>query len=267
MTPTIRTARNVNSVDVTPLPPREDLSKADMAHLRGHGQPGWTTVHGPRRPDVCHDVAISYRWSDWETVRPLVEALERANIHFYIDRQDEQRRLGKEDRGSRIMEIYDYLKRARMLIVVASDEYFERPQLESSRNLYCPVELADAVNALAGYDSQERKQWAGLPPNRPDGNLLWVMGAGFDGNGLRDRIERVIEAYRMNVIQGRAGNPRDSKPQWESRETDAIHAADKERVNRFVDRVVGQTDLRFDSQSADWVSRIVGSIRAGLGHP
>ncbi len=248
-------------------PRTEDLSKADMAHLRGHGQPGWTTVHGPRRPDVCHDVAISYRWSDWETVRPLVEALERANIHFYIDRQDEQRRLGQEDRRSRIMEIYDYLKRARMLIVVASDEYFERPQLESSRNLYCPVELADAVNGLAGYDSQERNQWAGLPPNRPDGNLLWVMGAGFDGNGLRDRIERVIEAYRMNVIQGRAGNPRDSKPQWESRETDAIHAADKERVNRFVDRVVGQTDLRFDSQSADWVSRIVGSIRAGLGHP
>jgi hypothetical protein len=243
--------------DASDLRPK-DLPRADMGSLRGHGQPGWTTLHGPPRPDVQHDVAISYRWRDWEIVQPLVKALEQEQVHFYIDRQDEDRRLHGEDRGSRITELYGYLKRARVLVVVATNKYFEPPQLDPSRNCYCPVELADAVNAHA-------EGLRGQPSGRAPGNVLWVSDPGFDVNGLRDGIEPLIQGYRDRVIQVRLPEGlRSDADEWAKDEGRRIEAADKARVRQFVDQVVGRTDLVSNAGAPGWVEQVMDRIRSRI---
>ncbi len=81
-------------------------------------------------------------------MREMVAALDAAELTVYHYSDDARRIMREDDEcGSRITEIYDCLKKARGLVIVASQDYFALPNLAKKSNLYCPEELVETVVA------------------------------------------------------------------------------------------------------------------------
>lgn len=146
--------------DLRPEGLAPDIARA----LRGVGQPGWLRAEGPKSM-VRYDVAISYRRKSSEAfVKALHLALEARGLHCYFDQLQLTGDRHRADQNT-LVQIYERLRSARVLIVVPSAAYFAPPtsSLTGADNIFCPVELAEAV--LAGS--------ADVPP-RSAGQFFWV---------------------------------------------------------------------------------------------
>ena len=127
-----------------------DLERDRLGHLRDAAMWPWKDPAAPPDYRLRHDVAISFRGVDLEIARRLHQALESAGVDSYYFSDDRRLKLRDDDRESTIHEIYDYLDRATCLIIVASESYFDLRDVSPRRgNVYCPVELAAAVNSVA----------------------------------------------------------------------------------------------------------------------
>ena len=221
---------------------------------RGSGQPGWTTKDGPTGPGMPWDVAISYRRDQKEFVEKLVRALEDDKLNVYHDLED-TRIYPRPDKpqGSNLEEIYDHLRRARVLIVIPSKSYFDEPSLvgEKAVNFYCPVELAEAIETV-------------VTESRPATRLLWVAPAGaVNRELLGTRIKQVLEQYRnaFKAISSPYGTPASA------RQIRAVTTADDGRVDTCETRAGwGQhnyIDVHVDAGKPD-LAAIVQRVRQAL---
>ena len=129
---------------------------------------------------VRFDVAISYRRKSSEAfVKALHRALKSRGLHCYFDQLQVTGDRHRADQNT-LVQIYERLRLSRVLIVVPSVTYFTPPtsSLTGADNIFCPVELAEAV--LAGS--------ADVPP-RPPGRFFWVRPEDVPGlRGWWDRI-------------------------------------------------------------------------------
>ncbi|MGE3163577.1 MAG: hypothetical protein AB7O52_01575 [Planctomycetota bacterium] len=118
-----------------------DLSAAVMACPRGPMLP-WTDPSRPPDNRDRHQVGISFRSPDLAVAEQIFRFLELNEVDTYYYAED--RRLNRRQDGSPapIREIYGYLNKARVLLIIASADYFAPP---AAGNTYCPVELAQAV--------------------------------------------------------------------------------------------------------------------------
>ncbi|RLS84177.1 MAG: TIR domain-containing protein, partial [Planctomycetota bacterium] len=223
---------------------------------RGSGQPGWSTKDGPTGPGMPWDVAISYRRDQKVFVDSLVRALEADNLNVYHDLED-TRIFPRPDKpqGSNLDEIYDHLRRARVLIVVPSESYFETPSLDGEKavNFYCPVELAEAINSI--YDKA-----------RPANRFLWVAPSGAVMRELvQDKINGVLKQY-VAVVEN---SIRDvfSTPIGK-RQVRAVNGADKGKVADVIERVGwgehNYVDVPLDAGGQPEVATIVQRVRQAL---
>jgi GTPase SAR1 family protein len=157
----------------------EGLAPEIARALRGVGQPGWLRTDGPKSM-IRYDVAISYRRKSSEAfVKGLHRALKARGLHCYFDQLQVTGDRHLADQNT-LVQIYERLRLARVLIVVPSVTYFTPPtsSLTGADNIFCPVELAEAV--LAGS--------ADVPP-RPPGRFFWVRPEDVPGiRGWWDRI-------------------------------------------------------------------------------
>ena len=196
--------------------------------LRGVGQPGWLRADGPKS-DVRYDVAISYRRKASEPfVAALHSALKQAGLHCFYDRERPPEARGKVDDNT-LVRIYDTLRQARVLIVVPSTDYFATPtsDLTGADNIFCPVELAEAV--LAGTADKPPRPTSRFFWVRPEDEAPGVQPAGVLAlvrawwsrwwtsprhiaadqlQGSRGQINRVLDATHRRVIEPRRSRGR-----------------------------------------------------------
>lgn len=146
----------------------DDLPPEVEAKLRERGI-GWLHPNGPAS-DMPYDVAISYRRKASEPfVKAMHAALTAADFDAYYDQEqpkDDTSPVLERRNENTLERIYRFLRRARVLIVGPSEEYFATPTNQKLRsdNTFCPVELADAV--LAGIDKHDP---------RPESHHFWVI--------------------------------------------------------------------------------------------
>lgn len=229
-----------------------NLSVEEIGRPRGEGAPGWRSKNGPPRPDIRFDVAISYRSEQETLVKELAKGLQARGIHYYRYVEDDRLRLDRSQDGSRITDIYDYLKHARILIVVASREYFETPDLEMKRNLYCPVELADAVGA-----------------NRPEHCLFWLTVGGLSAADLEKQVPQILNRYFTRVSRKRApqGLRTGRLLDINKREYQAMEQCTEEKITQFLN-AVGRNNtrqiLRTGEKNPGWLKDLLDRIQRVL---
>lgn len=248
-----------------------DLADEYLPALRENLPQGWATWSLPKRAGVRFDVAISYRSSERAIVQPLVDELKRRQVLVYEYASDKE--LANADPrekpgGSRITDIYDYLRYARVLLIVPSKDYFEPPSLAGKKNLYCPVELAEAVLANAGYSEEERDRNGLMNARRLPARLLWITHAGLkSANDVETGTRKVLETYLKKVTLPRvkaAPAHRDASA-ISLREEESIRAA-VGCVNDFINDV-GRNDkqmVRVDPGDAAAVAAAIDRIMAAL---
>ncbi len=244
-----------------------DLAGESMGSRRGFGLPAWNHADGPDRPDFRYDVAISYRSAQKETVAELVGALRRERItHCYEYSGDDLNALQQRPGGSMITDIYDYLKYAKILIVVASDEYFETADLDQRKNLYCPIELAEAVQAHSGYNPDERAQFKMTDRSRSPFRFFW-LAVNLSANDIVDRVNAVLNSYFPNVSQRRApeGLRTQNLSLIDEREYRAMESCNENKLKSFLDGV-GRDSKQIVRKDKDglWVTEIVKRIKSQL---
>jgi formylglycine-generating enzyme required for sulfatase activity len=238
--------------------------------LRGVGQPGWLRAEGPKS-DVRYDVAISYRRKASEPfVAALHSALQQAGLHCYYDRERPPEARGHVSDNT-LVRIYDTLRRARVLIVVPSVEYFATPtsDLTGADNIFCPVELADAV--LAGTVDR---------PPRPASRFFWVRPedeaptaqthvAVDQLQGRKGQIQRLLDDTNAQVIETRRDRGR-SGAAFDRENTSIFNArGDLSRLDRWAEGVAHGTDQYLIAASGaganKWdFSGIVARVEAAL---
>jgi len=197
------------------LPPEVD------SHLRERGV-GWLRPNGPAS-DMPYDVAISYRRKGSEPfVKAMHAALKAAGFDAYYDQEqpkDDTSPVLERRNENTLERIYRFLRRARVLIVVPSEEYFAKPTNQKLRsdNTFCPVELADAV--LAGIDK---------PDTRPESHHFWVIAtegkhvpAGRLGKAIDRLLRQSFKFVATPRMQSAAGMTR-------------IHAWENDRLSQAV---------------------------------
>ena len=200
------------------LPPDMDW------RLRERGV-GWLKPNGPAS-DMPYDVAISYRRKASEPfVKAMHAALTAADFDAYYDQEqpkDETSPVLERRNENTLERIYRFLRRARVLIVVPSEEYFATPTNQKLRsdNTFCPVELADAV--LAGIDAHDP---------RPESHHFWVIApegnhvpAGTLGKAIDDLLRQSVEIVAMPRMQSTAGRTE-------------IHAWENERLSQAINNL------------------------------
>jgi hypothetical protein len=126
--------------------------------LRGFGAPAWATPNRGRYPSR-HDVAFSYRQADEKLVSAIARALPKRYL-VYHSGDDSERTLDPRRRTKSVLEIYEWLAKARLLIVVATEDDYLKLELNrpcytpQRKNLHCPHELAQAAKRQANDDGQ-----------------------------------------------------------------------------------------------------------------
>ena len=202
----------------------DDLPPEVDSRLRERGV-GWLKPNGPTS-DMPYDVAISYRRKASEPfVKAMHAALSAADIDAYYDQEqpkDETSPVLERRNENTLERIYRFLRRARVLIVVPSEEYFATPTNQKLRsdNTFCPVELADAV--LAGIDAHDP---------RPESHHFWVIApdgvhvpAGTLGEAIDDLLRQSFEIVAMPRMQSTAGRTE-------------IHAWENERLSQAINNL------------------------------
>jgi hypothetical protein len=232
-----------------------DLSESVLPLLRGFGQPGWIRKDGPPKANFVHDVAISYKSTQESTVKRIVSALEKQGLVVYHYSDDDRLAMERKKRGSFITEIYDYLAKAKVLIIVASADYFETPDLDEKRNLYIPVELAEAI---VSWDT-----------GRPASRLFWVLGENAVSNSdLEKKVMGTISAFFTNVIEKRKPeNPlNDNRSAIDKREEASVLQCQEAVIKSFLDEVgrTAKQTVRIDSESANPFNDLVGAVLESL---
>lgn len=233
-----------------------DLSREELPKLRGVGQPGWLRKDGPIHAAIRHDVALSYRSPQKDLAKDAVIDLKRAqpDILIYHYQDDARCRLSGKEEESRISEIYRYLKSSRVLIAIASKDYFEEPDLEKGKNLYCPVELADAI--------------ASFPSERDGNSFFWVFADDVSNKnfepmlagGTEEHPKGILEVYFEKVIKPRRPigfkDHRSSLRKYE--ECAVLLAADK--LESFVEELGPDSKQSVDSSRKGWVGLLTTAI-------
>lgn len=215
-----------------------DLSKEELPRLRGFGQPGWIRKDGPVHKALRHDIALSYRSNDKAIAEAIVgrfKALGRIteenkprHLLVYHYAEDELLKLSDDARESKITEIYDYLNTARVLIVIASDSYFETPDLEGKTNLYCPVELAEAICSTHRHSDQFFWVYAGTVSNSNVEEIL--IGKAPIDKGFIDSYYEAVTVPRL------PSDPRnDHRSKLRKRECDAIIGCPASQITKFLE--------------------------------
>lgn len=204
----------------------------DLARgLRGIGAPGWVHSQGPLN-DLRFDVAISYRRkASAEFVAALHGALAAAGLLVYYDRErlmdnPDPSIVGRRDDNT-LLRIYDTLRRARVLVIVPSLDYFARPEsaINIADNTFCPVELAEAI--LAGKVDM---------PRRPAKNLFWVYdGTKPKGHVAVDKLGEAVNNTLCQVYQTLV-HPRLLEPKGQTE----VHARENVSVCLAVSRLANQ---------------------------
>ncbi|MCY3013625.1 MAG: SUMF1/EgtB/PvdO family nonheme iron enzyme [Planctomycetota bacterium] len=215
----------------------DDLPPEVEAKLRERGV-GWLKPNGPAS-DMPYDVAISYRRKASEPfVKAMHAALTAADFDAYYDQEqpkDETSPVLERRNENTLERIYRFLRRARVLIVVPSEEYFATPTNEKTRsdNTFCPVELADAV--LAGIDENDPRSgshhfWVVAPDGAhvPAGNL---------GKAIDDLLRKSFEIVAWPRMQSAAGMT--SIHTWENKRlSDAVNYLNSPRFQEWSLRTV-----------------------------
>ena len=199
--------------------------------LRGIGAPGWIHSQGPLN-DLRFDVAISYRRkASAEFVAALHGALAAAGLLVYYDQERLMDNPGPSIVGRRddntLLRIYDTLRRARVLVIVPSLDYFSEPESEVNiaDNTFCPVELAEAI--LAGQVDA---------PRRPAKNLFWVYdGTKPQGHVVVDKLGKAVNDILSQVYQTLV-HPRLLEPEGQT----VVHARENVSVCLAVSRLANQ---------------------------
>jgi hypothetical protein len=191
------------------------------------------------------DVAFSYRGSDSEFVDRICAVLRKRvrsiGLVFYTDASEERKK------HVFLQEVYDDLRNADVLVVVASEKYFEKPDLETGANLYCPVELADAVRELHTSGTRTPQKTIVLRADTAGG---MVRSSDLDGairKVLNDFNEIVEERQRNNDTAGVRG--------YEMEVFDAIFRYGKSEtiINGFCSKV-GASRLADRKESDDAIA-------------
>ena len=245
-----------------------NLSAEIIGCRRGFGLMNWTSEHGPERPDLRHDVAISYKSAQKTTVvDPLVQALKKVGVeHVYEYSNDELYSLNDDYRKPDITEIYDYLKFAKILIVVASGEYFQSSDLDNQTNVYCPVELAEAITAHNAYSSDEKKRCSGIGDQRATGRVFWV-GVEMSQSQIEGALEDFLRSYQENVTNVRT--KKGQQTEIDIREIESINAAlvRSDRLSQFKNdygRSGKNQMVYFDPDETKWADDLSDRIRSVL---
>jgi len=208
----------------------EELDSETARCLRGFGQPGWAHENGPKNGGRF-DVAISYRRKASEPfVKAMFEALSAKGILAYYDRErmmDNENPTPATRAPNTLDRIYDTLRQARLLIIVPSEDYFAPPvsQPTHADNIFCPVELAEAV--VADRDA------AGDRSLGEATRVLWV--APSDGKQiiqaeLHDSIMAVLQGIYANVVYPRRAP---------GKMVTAVHRRENESVDNAVNDCSG----------------------------
>ncbi len=214
-----------------------DLSQEELPRLRGFGQPGWVRKDGPVHKALRHDIALSYRSNDKAIAEAIVgrfKALGRITekdmprrLLVYHYAEDELLKLGDDVRESQVTKIYDFLNNARVLIVIASDSYFETPDLDGKTNLYCPVELAEAICSTHRRFEQFFWVYAGTVSNSNIERILI---------GNRPAVEGFIDSYYKRVTEPRLPMDlrNDHRSEIDKRECRAIVDCTDSQITQFL---------------------------------
>lgn len=235
----------------------DDLPPEVDSRLRERGV-GWLKPNGPAS-DMPYDVAISYRRKASEPfVKAMHAALTAADFDAYYDQEqpkDETSPVLERRNENTLERIYRFLRRARVLIVVPSEEYFATPTNQKLRsdNTFCPVELADAV--LAGIDVNDR---------RPESHQFWVIApegnhvpAGTLGKAIDDLLRQSFEIVAGPRMQSAAGMTE-------------IHAWENERLSQAINNLqtprFQEWSLRTVHGSNQWIVIPATSTDPGAGY-
>jgi len=184
------------------------LTGLSLTGLRGFGGPRW--LKSSRGESLLRkDVAISYSSAQRAQVAALAAAIQRADHSCYTYDQDDEQRLEIEGRvnGFHITDIYDLLKFARVILLVASEKYFETPSANPRKNCYAPIELAEAIlSTTKGYDHDEREKWQIGNERRDFPACIWVIfkdEGSLSHSQIEGKVKETLEAYYHNVTKPR----------------------------------------------------------------
>jgi len=253
----------------------EDLDAETARCLRGFGQPGWAHENGPKNGGRF-DVAISYRRKASEPfVKAMFEALSANGILAYYDRErmmDDERPTAGARAPNTLDRIYDTLRDARLLIIVPSEDYFAPPvsQPTHADNIFCPVELAEAI--VADREGGNNRLQGGAT------RVLWV--APSDGEQIihaeiHNFIEAVLNGIYANVVYPRRA-PGKTVTAVHRRENESVDSAanDRSGLQQWIELVTHGTDQYLiaprqpDGSGPGWdFSAIVERIDAALRRP
>ena len=265
------TSRDLLLHDLRP----EDLDAETARCLRGFGQPGWAHENGPKNGGRF-DVAISYRRKASEPfVRSMFEALSANGILAYYDRErmmDDEKPTAGARAPNTLDRIYDTLRDARLLVIVPSTDYFAPPvsQPTQADNIFCPVELAEAI--VADREGSQNQSQGGAT------RVLWV--APSDGRQiihaeLHNFIEAVLEGIYSNVVYPRRA-PGKMVTAVHRRENESVDNAvnDRSGLLQWIELVTHGTDQYLiaprepDGSGPKWdFSAIVERINKALRRP
>ena len=242
--------------------------------LRGLGSPGWIHRDGPTN-NGRFDVAISYRHkSSAAFVKALHAALTDAGLLCYYDQERFLTQPGVSPDPNTLTRIYDTLRHARVLIAVPAVEYFAKPLRTETEddNIYCPVELAEAIVAGTGPAAE--------PHHRPVQRHFWVRPVEPGGKPThitRDELKSAIcqllqEHYKEVVVQ--RSQPAKSPTPVQVRENHSV----KTVIHDFPARALDWANAAYGSEQyldvphyadghADaWdFSRVIAAVKQALG--
>ena len=253
----------------------EDLDAETASCLRGFGQPGWAHENGPKNGGRF-DVAISYRRKASEPfVKAMFEALSAKGILAYYDRErmmDNESPTAAARAPNTLDRIYDTLRDARLLIIVPSEDYFAPPVCEPTHadNIFCPVELAEAVVADRSAVNERVKGQAT--------RVLWVAPSDVRQiiqAEIHNFIEAVLVGIYANVVYPRRA-PGKMVTAVHRRENESVDNAvnDRAGLQQWIELVTHGTDQYLiaprqpDGSGPRWdFSAIVERIVAALRRP
>lgn len=236
---------------------------------RGTATIPWTVNLGNNSRTVRgrYAIALSYRGEQKELAKKIEGALRQQAwqvVHYYEKRPD-------TDDPRNMVAMYDALKNARVLIVIAAQDYFTSPiapdsidkKPKKTDNRYCPVELAEAVLAL--------KENGG---HRDASQLLWVIGqsgvAGFVRHkDLDTKVPQLLEEYVTQIHEGELASGWLKLSKLQQREVGAVINAlkdeNKETFRELVCGNLGKSVLRVAGENSECdAKRLVDRVRAAL---
>ncbi len=249
-----------------------NLARESMANPRGFGVPGWQTLGGPFADHLRHDVAISYRSTEKVLAMKIREALRLANLTVYEYADDARPDGTTPDGGSKITEIYDYLKFSRVFLSLPSKNYLKTPDLGKKENLYCPVELAEAILAAHGYSEHEQKRFhlSTKEVKRSAGRFFWVIGKqGFyTDSEIESRVPELLKEYFEKVTKPRKpDNPQTHlRTEIRLREERSIEQCDVVKMRDFLNEAgsAAKRSVRIDPDTGEGLDELVDRIQRSL---